>query len=259
MTNEFIELLRERCLITDETCSKLKEESTKINLLPTQLRSRLKRLRILSINPTNAESMVLFIAIDDTRKVFYGDIRCDIVENPTPGTVIECDPSIIDHRHDGRVYASIGEDDNVRILNTGLPLPTFSDVKCNIGDITSNDPFDFTNRGRLYFLEGFVIGQPEKIESYMHGISANAVDLNIAGGGGQIRLIGPIIDETTISEGDHIRIVGAIAIPNVEYIDDAIAIHPSGWRDIGTEEIVDVELRLSPYGSVVRLERKTPY
>jgi hypothetical protein len=117
----------------------------------------------------------------------------------------------------------------------------------------STDPFDFTNIGKLYFLEGFVVDQPEVIESYMHGISANAIDVNIAGGGGQIKLIGHTREKLTISEGDRIQIVGAIAIPNVEYIDEFITVSP-GWRDIRTGEIVDIELRLSPYGSLVKLE-----
>lgn len=44
----------------------------------------------------------------------------------------------------------------------------------------------------------------------------------------------------TISEGDRIQVVGAIAIPNVEYIDEMVNVSP-GWRDIRTGEMVDVE------------------
>lgn len=57
----------------------------------------------------------------------------------------------------------------------------------------------------------------------------------------------------TFSEGDRLQVVGAIVIPNVEYIDEFVPVSP-GWRDIRTEEIIDVELRLSPYGSLVKLE-----
>ena len=74
----------------------------------------------------------------------------------------------------------------------------------------------------------------------MHGISLNAIDAIIAGGGDQIRLIGHTRDKMTISEGDRIQVVGAIAIPNVEYIDEIVTVSP-GWRDIRTEEMVDVE------------------
>ena len=72
------------------------------------------------------------------------------------------------------------------------------------------------------------------------GRTLNAIDTNIAGGGDQIRLIGHTRDKMTISEGDRIQVVGAIAIPNVEYIDEMVNVSP-GWRDIRTGEMVDVE------------------
>ena len=71
------------------------------------------------------------------------------------------------------------------------------------------------------------------------GRTLNAIDTNIAGGD-QIRLIGHTRDKMTISEGDRIQVVGAIAIPNVEYIDEMVNVSP-GWRDIRTGEMVDVE------------------
>ena len=181
-------------------------------------------------------------------------MKCDIVENITQGTVIECDPGIVYDRHDGKIYTSIAEDDNVRILNTSLPLLTFSDLECKIGDILSTDPYDFTNTTKLYFLEGVVIDQPDVIQSYIHGTTVSAISTYIGGEGGSIMLLGHIRDNVTVSEGDSLRIVGAAAIPKVIYSDEVIRSHPSGWIEDGIEETEDLELRLSPYGSLIKLD-----
>jgi hypothetical protein len=253
MTDEFIELLEKQHLISDETYSKLKEGSAKINHLVTRTASRLKKLRLLSVNPTNAEDTILFIGIDEAHEFYYGIIKCDIAKNLTSEMIIECDPSIIDARSNGWSYTSITEDDDIRLLNSSLPLPTFSDVKSTISEIMPEHPEDFGTIGNIFFLEGFVTEPPRVVQRYIHGTLVNAIDTKIVGPGGETRLIGHINNETSISEGDCIRIQGAIMVPHFTAIIDGG--EPYGGL-YGHNEIEDIELRLSPYGSIIKLGHK---
>jgi len=255
-TNEFIDLLEKQHLISDEVYSRLKEDSITFNHQGTRISDRLKRLRLLSVNRAGVTDMILFIAIDGTRNFFYGNLNSDIAQNLTPGMIIECDPSVVDARSDGWLYTSISDDDYIRILDPNLPLPTFSDVKSTIKEIKSLTPSDyFSSPNKVFFLEGFVTGSTRFVSRYLHGQPVTAIDTMIAGPGGQIRLIGHICDETSISEGDRIQVLGASVVPqlegDVEYEVKGGSVYVDGY----TEMIVDIELSLVQYGSLVKLDR----
>ena len=253
VTHEFIELLESQHLITDEVYSRLKEASSTFYRRGTRNPDRLKRLRLLSVNPTGSKDMILFIAIDDTSKLFYGNIKSDITQNLNPGMIIECDPTVIDAHSDDWLYASVSEDEYIRIHDSNLPLPTLSDVKSTIEEIKAiSDPRELLNK--IFFMEGFVTGSVKIIPRYLHGRRVKAIDTMIAGPGGQIRLVGHISDEISISEGDHVQILGASVVPQIEGHADGYDINVGG-PTIYYETIEDVELRLLQYGSLVKLDR----
>jgi len=261
MTNEFIELLEKQHLITDEVYSRLKEGVTTLDPIGTSLGEKSENIRLLSVNLTKSEASILFMAINDSRKFVYGDMKGDIAKDLAPGMIIKCNPSVMDERPSPSwgpfawLYASIGEDDDVRILPSNLPIPTFSDVKSTIREIMPQDSEDFSSMGNIYFLEGFVTESPTLVKRYIHGRAVDAIDVNIAGVGGLIRLVGHVNDGINISEGDLIQVNGAIPVCRVNSYPDSAE---DGHIDSIVEEIVDVQLRLSPYGSITKLERPDP-
>jgi hypothetical protein len=98
-------------------------------------------------------------------------------------------------------------------------------------------PVDFDTIGNIFFLEGFVTEPPKVVQRYIYGTLVNAIDAKIVGPGGETRLIGHINNETSISEGDYVRIQGAIMVPHFTAIIDG--------ELYGHNEIEDIELTFS--------------
>jgi hypothetical protein len=157
--------------------------------------------------------------------------------------LIECIPTILDvgihssfiHLYQGDYIRKIEDDPS-------FPSPKYSKIE----EIKhSPPPHNRQEANIFYIVEGFIVYQPTITERFLHGQKFSAIDTIIGDGtGGDIRLVGHYNEEIELHQGDRIKVFGAWAEHEVEYIYD------------GDYDVKNVELRISPYGSIIVSEKK---
>ncbi len=157
--------------------------------------------------------------------------------------MIECEPTVMDSNEYGRFYVRIFQMDYLRGIINDPSFPTLSNMRSDIEKIKKTITL---SRGDLYILDAIVVEEPDIYERHVGKNIVQYIDTLIADGpadDAKIKLVGRCDFASDLHEGDRIKVVGACAIPEAEY-----------YGFDGDYEITSVELRLSPYSSIIRGE-----
>lgn len=203
-------------------------------------KKRLDTLRILSVNKGSGTLFGRLLGIAKNGAIRYGIFDNSLLGIIHAGAIVECYPSI----SDGDGYIALYGTDYVATVDNDPSFPSrlhhryIADIQKSIRTEHMDDPFT------LYTIRAEMVGGIAITERSVHSNPVQAFKATIDDGTGEIELFGQCDDKICeeLHDGDKIKIIGAFI--NTTTSDDG----DGGWA------VTDVELRLSPYGSIVITE-----
>jgi hypothetical protein len=245
MDDTFVKFLYRNDFVSEEGYNELRKVVFSKSHVPSLKRKkRLVNLRIVSINEGLENRLGRFLAIDKEGTIGHGTIDNSLLHTIHSEAIIECDPSVFDINTDGGFYVALYSGDSIKIMKDDPSFPKLQQILTKIEYIKKligTDAFD--THGNIYVIEAIILLAPKLVERFIHGRSVQALDTIIGDETGEIRLVGQYRHPEELQVGDRIIVIGAFEKPTIETFHHDLI-------------FTDIELRLSPYGSIIKKERK---
>jgi hypothetical protein len=240
----FIKFLNNKNALNEELYQRLEKKAREIKTQDSRKRGESGIiLRMLSVNKRQDEESILILAIDKDCRFIYGQVYCDLIDAIGVDTIIECSPSLLDRNRDGTFYIRIHEEDPIRILSEDPSFPGQSKIQSKIDTIKGIQ--DLMGFSPFYCIRAIIVRPPDKIERRILGRVMNGIDTIVADDTGEIRMVSHYDNPDDLHVGDLIDVIGTGVIP-----------HWEGYSYDPEYEITNTELRMSPYGSIIKREKK---
>ncbi len=247
MSTYFIKFLKSKDFLNDVAYGELQKIATSNDQIASwRTIKKLVTFRILSVKKGIGILFGRLLGIDKNRKIVYGIFDNSLLGIIHAGSILECYPSILDD-NGGNFYIALYGNDDVRNKDNDPSFPNISQLKTYIANINKliGTQDIFPDPRILYVIEAAMVTPLQIRERSIDGQPVHGFDTMINDGTGEIRLFGQCDDDKLceeLSDRDIIRIIGASVNPSISILEE------------GEWEVSNVELRISPYGSIEIVE-----
>jgi hypothetical protein len=251
MSDYYIKFLKNRESISSELSDELQNLSleSKSNTVDRKVQN-VMTIRVLSINKGREDGSSLFLGINQDSKWVCGviDSVLLLIHGIVVDTILECEPSVMDSNKYGIFYVKIFQMDYLKKITKDQSFPTFSKVRSKIQKIKQIGNFETLSD--LFVVDAIVVKEPVISEWSVGGNILQLIDTVIADDTEMIRPVAQCNFANDLHEGHRIKVVGACAAPEFTVF--------GGYGGGAEYEITNSELRLSPYGSIIKSETLNP-